>query len=121
VRTRTHAHAHTNTDTRARAPQVFVADLSGVPFLKVSLARWRGVAPPGHDMLPMDVGAFRCARPTPAPHRTACWLRCAPLQGSCLPLAGRLVAKRRFTGILTPSRILTCLLASPGPPSHHHH
>lgn len=41
--------------------QIFIADLSGAPFLRVSTAQWRGVTPPGQAQGPPDVGAFRCA------------------------------------------------------------
>ena len=40
-------------------PQITVADLSGVPFMRVSTLTWRGVVPEGEAVGPTDVGAFR--------------------------------------------------------------
>lgn len=40
--------------------QIFVADLSGVPFMRVSMLGWRGVLSPGQLLGPADVGSFRC-------------------------------------------------------------
>ena len=42
--------------------QIFIADLSGMPYMRVSTLSWRGVVPPGEAQGPADVGAFRCVR-----------------------------------------------------------
>jgi len=42
--------------------QITVADLSGVPFMRVSTLTWRGVVPEGEAVGPTDVGAFRWVR-----------------------------------------------------------
>ncbi|KAL4422825.1 hypothetical protein ABPG75_009022 [Micractinium tetrahymenae] len=51
---------------------IFVADLSGVPFMRVSMLGWRGVLPPGQMVGPADVGAF--SWPLPNSTKTAFFL-----------------------------------------------
>ncbi|KAL4448863.1 hypothetical protein ABPG77_007580 [Micractinium sp. CCAP 211/92] len=51
---------------------IFVADLSGVPFMRVSMLGWRGVLPPGQLVGPADVGAF--SWPLPNSTKTAFFL-----------------------------------------------
>ncbi|KAL4857432.1 Queuine tRNA-ribosyltransferase accessory subunit 2 [Chlorella vulgaris] len=51
---------------------IFIADLSGVPYMKVSLSRWRGIVPQGQWAAPADVGAF--SWPLPNSTKTAFFL-----------------------------------------------
>lgn len=47
-----------------------MADLSGVPFMRVSTLMWRGVVPEGEAVGPTDVGAFRWVLPAAAARHT---------------------------------------------------
>lgn len=69
--------------------QIFIADLSGMPYMRVSTLSWRGVVPPGEAQGPADVGAFRCVR---VPACVSCLLipphSCATLPAALLLICG---------------------------------
>lgn len=68
--------------------QIFVADLCGAPYLRVSTLAWRGLVPPGAAHGPADVGAFRRARRPDAS-------RACPSRQPRPPQAGQSSCRRR--------------------------